>query len=617
MSVVERQCLQCGDALGAGAIEGFCQRCLAAVAFDTTSDTCSAAVGTGTSPKRRRGGYELIEEIGRGGMGVVYRARQIGLDREVAVKTLRQGPFADASEVTRFRREAAAAASLRHPNIVAVHEVGRDGDTLYIVSDFVRGVTLADHLTASPFSVREAAELLAKIADALHHAHQKGVIHRDLKPANVLVSEMDGVAVPTVIDFGIARAIGDASTGAVALTAHGQFVGTPEYMSPEQATGATDPDVHCDVYSLGVILYELLTGAPPFDFHKLGFSGLAEIQRVLREVDPPRLSSRVPDATRKRKLEGDLDWIVLKALEKDPARRYDSAVALAEDLERHLACLPVTARPPTIGYRFAKLARRRRGAMIAAAAIVLIAVAGTAGTIGALIRARRAEREATAAAAMARREAAVSAAISTFFNQDLLHSASPRGGGREMTVRAALERAAATLDGRFPDYPEVEAALRLTLGRTFRQLGEADRAETQLRRAVEVGRQALTPGDLTTLQSLHELGLTLSDQGRHSDALRTFEELIAADPERGQSEFGNRALQGRAMVFLREDRNAEALPLLQEVIARRLVLVPNDANLPRLRSLLGDAYLRMARSDEALAELTEAERSAERISGQD
>lgn len=323
------------------------------------------------------------------------------------------------------------------------------------------------------------------------------------------------------------------------------------------------------------------------------------------------------DSRLARELKGDLDWIVLKALEKEPARRYDSAMSLAEELERYLTLMPVTARPPTLVYRLAKLARRRRGGMIAAAAIVLLALAGGAGTIGALIQARRAEREAVAAAATARREASVSAAISAFLNQDLLAAASPRGAGRESTVRAALERAAATLDGKFSEYPEVEAALRLTLGRTFRHLDEPDRAETQLLRAVALGKHALAPGARTTLESLHELGLTFTEQRRFVNALQVFDAVLAADPQRGQSNESLGALQGKALVFLRLNRNAEALPVLQDVIVRKLVIAPNDVNLPRLRNLLGTAYLNMGLSHEALAELTEAERSSQRIAGPD
>ena len=560
--------------------------------------------------------YEVLEPLGEGGFGIVFRAQQLSpVKRTVALKVVKAG-MDSRQLLARFDAERHVLARMDHPGIARVLDAGVSGDGRpFFAMDFVDGEPLTHYCDERGLSIHERVELVIRVCRAVHHAHQKGVLHRDLKPANVLVGKVDGVAEPKVIDFGIARAMGEPSPGAMPLTALGQFIGTPEYMSPEQATGAIDPDVRSDVYSLGVLLYELLSGAPPFDFHHQGFSGLAEVQRVLRDVDPPRLSSRVADSTRKRVLKGDLDWIVLKALDKDPARRYDSALALADDLERCLLLMPVIARPPTVAYRVAKLVRRRRGAMTAAAAIVLLAIAGAAGTIGALIQARRAEREATAAATAARREASVSAAISAFLNRDLLYAGSPRGGGREITVRAALDRAATALDGKFPDYPEVEVALRLTLGRTFRHLGEADRAETQLRRGVELGRHVLAPGAHPMLEIFHELGLTLNDQRRFADALRVYDEALAADPQSGGSIESLRLLQAKAATFIRLGRYAEALPLLQDVLAKRLVLAPDDINLPRLKSLLGLAYLNMGRPQEALAELTEAETMAQRISG--
>jgi eukaryotic-like serine/threonine-protein kinase len=386
MSVVGSQCLQCGDALGAGAIEGFCQRCLAAIAFDTTSDTCAAAVETGTASKRRLGGYELIEEIGRGGMGVVYRARQIGLDREVAVKALRQGPFADAGEVTRFRREAAAAASLRHPNIVAVHEVGEADGHTYFSMDLVRGPTLAELVRDGAMEPGRAARCVHAIAEAVAAAHAQGILHRDLKPSNVII-DSDGE--PRVTDFGLAKRLESAEA-----TVTEQIAGSPAYMPPEQADprqgGAT---VATDVYSLGALLYHLLTGRPPFQGETVS-AILLQVQNA--EPLAPRLLN--PGLPR------DLETISLKCLEKESSRRYASAQDLADELGRFLRNEAIVARPVSSAERLVRWCRRKPAVASLAASVFLLLVALSVGASIAAWRiehARRGEHEERAKAIQA------------------------------------------------------------------------------------------------------------------------------------------------------------------------------------------------------------------------
>ena len=322
-------------------LEVRCPNCHAPteVAVDTTLTdlTCSScgshfslvdqSKATAMAPSlAKMGRFELIERLGVGGFGSVWKARDKELDRTVAIKIPRAGGMT-AEEQEKFFREARAAAQLRHPNIVSVHEVGRDGDSVYIVSDFVRGVTLGDWLTGQQLTSREAAELCAKIADALHHAHEQGVVHRDLKPANIMI---DGDGQPHLMDFGLARR----EVGEVTVTMDGQVLGTPAYMSPEQAQGeAHTADRRSDVYSLGVILFQLLTGELPFR----GNARMLMHQVIHDEPRNPRsLNDRVPR---------DLDTICMKCLQKELTKRYPTAEEVASELRRFLARQPIPRGP--------------------------------------------------------------------------------------------------------------------------------------------------------------------------------------------------------------------------------------------------------------------------------
>jgi serine/threonine-protein kinase len=309
-------------------------------------------------PQRTFGDFELLEEIGRGGMGIVYKARQISLGRTVAIKMILSGQFASPEEVRRFEVEARNAATLEHPNIVPVYEVGCVGAQHYFTMRFVEGGSLArqvDRFTRDP---RAAAKLVATVARAVHHAHRHGILHRDLKPANILL-DPDGQ--PQVTDFGLARRLEDDAR----LTMSGERVGSPRYMSPEQARGERAVTTAADVYGLGATLYELLTGRPPFTSHSMG-----EVLREVRETDPPR-----PRAVRP-KIHRDLETICLKCVEKDPGRRYASAQALAEDLERWLRHEPIDARPAGAVLRLRRWTRRHPGvtSVIGILALALVVV---------------------------------------------------------------------------------------------------------------------------------------------------------------------------------------------------------------------------------------------------
>ena len=366
------------------------------------------------------GKYTLVEPIGEGGMGAVWRAKQTEpVKRFVAVKVIKAGM--DSKQVlARFEAERQALALMDHPNIAKVLDGGLHEGRPYFVMELVKGVPITEYCDAHRLTPRERLELFVPVCQAIQHAHQKGVIHRDIKPSNVLVALYDDKPVMKVIDFGVAKATGAALTERTIDTGVGGVVGTPEYMSPEQATfNNLDIDTRSDVYALGVLLYELLTGSPPFARRELEKRGLLEMLRVVREVEPPRPSTKLSTAdalptlsanrgTEPKKLTGllrnELDWIVMKALEKDRTRRYETANGFAADVLRYLSGEAVQAHPPSAGYRLKKFVRRNKGRVLAASLVLLVLLGGIAGTTLGLIEARRQEQEAKEQERIAREE---------------------------------------------------------------------------------------------------------------------------------------------------------------------------------------------------------------------
>jgi serine/threonine protein kinase len=361
-------CARCGTILPADAPAGVCPKCLLAAGFDSfdsfdgeaNEPTVGLSSSDATPPVttvRYFGDYEILEEIARGGMGVVYKGRQVSLNRIVAIKMILSGELAGPDDIERFHNEAQAAANLKHPNIVAIHEVGQHEGKYYFSMDYVEGQSLAEVIHAGPLPAQKAAEYVKIIAEAVHFAHQRGTLHRDLKPANVLVDADDQ---PHITDFGLAKRV----TGDSGLTATGAVMGTPSYMSPEQASGRqADVGPHSDVYSLGAILYELLTGRPPF----CAATAVATLRQVTDTppTAPHKLKDDVPQ---------DLETICLKCLEKSPHTRYHSARELAEELGRFLNHEPIQAKPASAVRKVDAWIRRRPWVITLTASLVVLAL---------------------------------------------------------------------------------------------------------------------------------------------------------------------------------------------------------------------------------------------------
>jgi eukaryotic-like serine/threonine-protein kinase len=418
MIVPARTCPDCGGELPPGLPEGSCPNCLLRLglgAATIAAASTSAAPSAGEHAGDLIGRFQLVEPIGEGGFGTVWLAEQLEpVRRPVALKIIKLGM--DTREVVaRFEAERQALALMDHPNIARVFDGGAtEQGRPYFVMELVKGQRITDYCDAKQLSTEARLKLFIEVCQAVQHAHQKGVIHRDLKPSNVLVTEQDGRAVPKVIDFGIAKATETELTGKTLFTRFNQLIGTPAYMSPEQAGwGGLDVDTRSDVYSLGVLLYELLTGRPPFSNEQLVKAGFDQVLRIIREQDPPKPSTQISTlsladqitvaqrraaepARLNRLVRGELDWIVMKCLEKDRARRYETANGLARELERHLNNEPVIAAAPSLGYQLQKFASKHRAALVTAAAFVLLLIAGVIVSTWQAVRANhfaQAERE--------------------------------------------------------------------------------------------------------------------------------------------------------------------------------------------------------------------------------
>jgi serine/threonine protein kinase/tetratricopeptide (TPR) repeat protein len=466
---------------------------------------------------RTIGPYRLLQKIGEGGMGEVWVAeQQKPIHRRVALKLIKAGM--DTKQViARFESERQALAMMDHPAIAKVFEAGEtDEGHPYFVMEYVQGIPITAHCDQNRLTTQERLELFEHVCEGVQHAHQKAIIHRDLKPSNILVVIQDGVAVPKIIDFGVAKATAQSLTERTMYTELGMLIGTPEYMSPEQAemTGQ-NVDTRTDVYSLGAILYELLVGALPFDPKELRRAGYDEIRRKIREEDPPKPSTKLStmgDASTTqahnrrterpaliRQIRGDLDWITMKALEKDRTRRYGAPSELAADIERFLHHQPIVARPPSTAYKAKKFVRRHRVGVGVAATLAILLIAFSVTTA---IQARRIARERD----RANQEAEASRQVSDFLTGLFKVSDPGEARGNSVTAREILDKGADKITRELKGQPLVQGKLMNTMGFVYRNLGLYDSAQGLLEKALDIRTKALGPDHSDVATTLSDLG---------------------------------------------------------------------------------------------------------------
>jgi len=493
--------------------------------------------------------------------------------RRVAFKVIKLG-MDTKQVVARFEAERQALALMDHPNIAKVLDAGAtETGRPYFVMELVKGIKITDYCEQNHLDTKERLELFMQVCHAVQHAHQKGIIHRDIKPSNILVTLHDGVPVPKVIDFGIAKATQQPLTDKTVLTAFQQLIGTPAYMSPEQAElSGLDIDTRTDIYALGVLLYELLVGRPPFEPETLRKAGLDEMRRILRETEPVKPSTKLNQSraeSGKQKAEtdraslrrllqevkGDLDWIVMKCLEKDRRRRYETANGLAHDIERHLKSEPVSAGAPGTAYRMGKFIRRHRYGFATSAAILLLLIAGVVMSTWQMMRAKRAEKQAET--------------VATFL-KEMLESVTPaEAKGRDTTLmREMLEKAAARIDKELVGEPEVRADLQMTIGRTYLELGQYSKGEAMLRQAQETYRKLYGTEHANYARATLGMGVAASVQGRYTEAESLARQALGINRRLFGSTHTNvvNSLNGVAAVFMGQGRYQEAEPLFREAL---------------------------------------------------
>ncbi|MCH8146654.1 MAG: serine/threonine protein kinase [Planctomycetes bacterium] len=501
-------------------------------------------------------GYDLVREIHRGGQGVVYQAIQHSTNRKVAIKVLKEGPFAGPADKARFEREIQILGQLQHPNIVTIHDSGSEAGHFYFVMDYIRGQPLDVFVASGDRSIDELLRLFEKICDAVNAAHLRGVIHRDLKPSNIRVDENGE---PHVLDFGLAKVSADDAKDVpqqVTMTVTGQFIGSLPWASPEQVEGtAHRVDVRTDVYSLGVVLFHMLTGRFPYNVAE----NMRNVVDNILTVDSPKPSSI------RRKINDEVDTIVLKCLCKEPERRYQSAGEVARDIQRYLAGEPIEAKRNSTWYVLRKAVRRHR-VPAAFALLVLIMIVGSA--IGLGVSYRRESRLRAEAA----RQADIAQAVNQFLIDDLLAAVNPGEQGRDVTMLEVLDAASESIVGKFVDQPLVEAAIRETLGHTYMELGEWKTALPHGERALAMRRAELGSEHADTLSTIGLVARLYRRMARYDESEALFREMLstARDVLGDEHDLTTKAMSNLAVLYCELGRFDEALLLNGQVMKIRL-----------------------------------------------
>ncbi len=630
-----KTCPSCGAPLAADALTGGdCPGCLRRQALEEIGfgDT-TAVVDEPAAPQpdpEAIGPYRIVRRLGEGGMGVVFLAEQTDpIRRQVAVKVVRAG-IGSESFLSRFQLEREALARMDHPNIARIFDAGStDTGQPYFVMEYVDGETVTEYCDRRRMTIEDRVGLFRRVCGAIQHAHRRGVIHRDLKPTNLLVHDGADGPEPKVIDFGIAKATGDHLFDASVRTAMGHLVGTPSYMSPEQAEiGETDVDTRTDVFSLGVVLYELLAGVTPHDADALARASLGAMLTTVRDASFPPPSVRfqglgeasvgvaerrgTSPAALANTLRGELDWIVMRALERDRAMRYGGAAELQQDLDRYLQDEPVVARAPTTMYRIRKFVQRNRTTVTIAAVFALGLLGAVAGVVTGLVRARIAERE-------AREQAAIAEATNRFLNEDLLSAVAPEKQGPDVKLREVLDAASGLIDERFPDEPLIRAAIHRTVGEAYSRLGRNEDAYGHFERALEIRREILGDRHVDTADSLNDFGAATAVRGDMragsdllAEALAILRETAGPDDERTLT-----CQRQLASILVWQGRFDEAEPLFADALERaRRALGPDHLETVTVLNDYGLMFSRQRRPAEAIPYLDEAYEGYVRIRGQ-